>query len=141
MSRIIGSCPRLVVVIAGPTGAGKTTWAQRAGLDVLDWESAGRSAERFLAMCAVVRYDRRARVAVERQAPLAVERETYAYATDASRIYVLAPPLEVTLERIALRGRRAMWHELGAAHRWYGAYQPTDKHRPPPEPGELLCLP
>lgn len=134
------NCPRLVIVLAGPTGAGKTHWIYRAGLDLLDWESSGRNQHNFLAYCAAIRHDRTARVAVERQLPRAAEREIYARAVDADAVYVLRPDLEVVLERIAARGRRAMWHEMDAARRWFDIYQSAERHGPPPDPETVRCL-
>jgi hypothetical protein len=123
---------RLVVVLAGPTGAGKTHWALHQGLAVWDWDAAGRNPARYDEGLAVIAANPDALVAVERQAPLIEQRVLLALKCEATHVYVLDPGEDIVHERIEARGRPAAAHEHDAAQLWYSRYVPHPQHPQPP---------
>ena len=118
---------RRVVLICGPPGAGKTTYAHTLGLDVYDvddprWpgEAAFRDALRRLAR------NPRAQAAVIRSGATRAARAKAAQLCRATEIVVLATDAATCIARIVQRGRTDHQREIAAVTSWWERYEPDD---------------
>lgn len=124
---------RHVIILAGPTGAGKTWWADRHGFHVWSWETAERNENEFLGGCAWIAGQASGRFAVERCAPTVAARLRLAQLVGADAIHVLDPGPEIAHARVDARGRPAVHHEHDAVSTWYAEYEPHPDHTAPPD--------
>lgn len=110
---------RRVVLVTGPPGAGKTTWARASGLEVydLDDERWAGSELAFTAALVAVGKDPHAQAAVIRTAATDQARTTYAAMVEATEVKTINPGKTECLRRVANRPN-AKTHRAAVA-RWF----------------------
>ncbi|TQL58541.1 HNH endonuclease [Rarobacter faecitabidus] len=118
---------RIVVVLAGPPGAGKTTAARQSGLEVFDRDDRQWHTERGF-QDALRDLGRRsdARAVVIRSAPTSRARARWSALTDATACYVLTTALDECVRRINQRGRPGRHREIAAAATWFERFDTRD---------------
>lgn len=128
--KLMPDVDRKVVLICGPSGAGKTTLAHSLGLEVfdLDDERWGGSDPLFRAALVQVREDPKARAAVIRTGATISARLKGASNCGATEVIVLETPLAECVRRIKARGRvdTPISYQVGGAKQWWAKYEPGD---------------
>lgn len=118
---------RRVVLICGPPGAGKTTYAHTLGLSVydLDDDQWGFNEGLFRSALIRVREDPKARAAVIRTAPTLSARQRAASMCGATDVVVLDTDLDTCLIRIRKRGRTnpPLRYQINGAKKWWETYE------------------
>lgn len=105
---------RHVVLVCGPPGSGKSTFARTLGLPVYEAEAYRTDRAFVLAVLRAVEPEE-ARVAVVRCCPTPEDRAAWARTLRATRVVRMNTPLDVCIERIRQRGRPRWRAEVGAA--------------------------
>lgn len=127
---------RRVVLICGPPGSGKTTWAKASGLRVYDRDDPQWTSERqFRAAIARLATDPHARAVVIRAGASSSARARAAGLIGATETIVLAVPADEAKRRVAGRGTRAtisMRTQMASVDTWWQRYEPgtVDPVRP-----------
>lgn len=121
------SSARLVVLLCGPPGAGKTTTAAQSGLTVYDRDDPQWASEReFTAALTALAHDPAARAVVLRSAASSSARAKAAALCRPTHTYLLLPPtVRHAEQRIAHRDGQARATTLAALHDWYARH---DRH-------------
>jgi hypothetical protein len=115
---------RNVILVCGPPGAGKTTYAQTLGIPVYDRDDARWSSGReFREAIERLAADPAASAVVIRTGHTRADREAVAKSIGATRIQVLDTPPDVCKDRIATRGRPDVAGELEAVDRWWANFK------------------
>jgi predicted ATPase len=111
---------RLVVILAGPPGSGKTTAARESGLTVYDRDDPQWvSVRQFADALDKVGRDLHARAVVLATAPTSALRTQLAALVHANATYLMpALPRAELARRIHVRGRHDEQQTLAALHRW-----------------------
>lgn len=126
---------RRVVVICGPPGSGKTTWARQSGLTVYDRDDPGWASEKqFRAALSRLAHNPAAQAAVIRAGATRRARKQAAELVDATDVIVLDVPAEECQRRI--RERKAsgsMRTQMATVTDWWSRYEPGDISTTPPE--------
>lgn len=119
---------RQVVLVCGPPGAGKTTYAHTLGLDVYDldddrWHG---SDALFRAALVQLREEPHARAVVIRTGGTVSARQKAATNCGATECLVIETALTVCIERIQTRGRThpPVGMQIKAARQWWANYEP-----------------
>lgn len=121
---IASGSERLVVVLCGPPGAGKSTAARESGPAVYDRDDPAWSSEReFTAALRALRSDPLARAAVIRTAATASARAKASAMVGATHLFVLLADLPTLEARIRERGRGDKVRTLAALRGWFDAYE------------------
>ncbi|WP_166390286.1 hypothetical protein [Nocardioides ochotonae] len=119
---------RQVVLICGPPGAGKTTYAHTLGLEVYDLDDAkwGGSDALFRAALVELREQPRARAAVIRTGATISARQKSATTMGATECVVIDTDLATCVERIKARGRTEppINVQVRGARDWWAKYEP-----------------
>lgn len=121
--------PREVVLIFGPPGAGKTTYAKSTGLKVYDRDDPQWTSERqFRRALETVRRDPSAQVAVIRSGATRSARRRAAELVGATRTVLLIEPQDVCLRRIRQRKRQTppLRHQVAGLETWFKVYEPVE---------------
>lgn len=118
---------RRVVLVCGPPGAGKTSYAHTLGLEVydLDDERWQGSDALFRAALVRVREDPKAQAVVIRTGATLSARQKAATMTGATECVVLDTPLQTCVRRIKERGRPTppIPVQIKAAKDWWAKYE------------------
>ena len=120
---------RLVLLVCGPMGAGKTTYAHSTGLPVFDlddehWQGNEEAFRRALRQLGA---DPAAHAVVIRSGARIASRRMWARTIDATDPpTMLVPPKEVAIARVIERNRPrpSMRRQIAAVHAWYARYEP-----------------
>lgn len=124
---------RTVILLTGPPGAGKTTWARATGLTHHSWETYP-SEKQFKAALRAIAEDPGAQTVVERCAPTAGERITLAMLCRATHIFIMPTPPAECHSRIEERDRPAKGAEHKAVQLWWARFENHPGHIRPPDP-------
>ena len=122
---------RLVVVLCGPPGAGKTTAARASGLDVYDRDNYSGEQE-FSAALDAVRSDESARAVVIRWAPSSKDRARIVEQVAATHCYLVTTDPATLRRRIVRRGRSDATQTLAGLATWQVAHDRADMVQPFP---------
>lgn len=118
---------RLVVVLCGPPGAGKTTAARESGLEVFDRDDPQWSGEgEFRRALHEVGRDRTARAVVIRSGATSSARAKAAQLVDATHVFVLLASEVELKRRVRARGRADLVTGIASVPRWLDSFDRTD---------------
>jgi hypothetical protein len=123
----VDTSSRVVVVLFGPTAAGKSTVARALGLEVYDRDDErwGDSEAAFLAGIARLRDQPQARAVVIRRGMTRTARRRSIADTGATHAFMLAPPEKVCIQRALDRGRDTR-REVAAINAWFKGWDRGD---------------
>ena len=128
--RLPSEVDRRVVLVCGPPGAGKTTYARTLGLDVYDLDDERWQGSDALLRAELVRVreDPKARAVVIRTGATLSARRKAAALCAATECVVLDTPLATCVERIKARGRTdpPLKYQLNGARDWWAKYEPGE---------------
>lgn len=121
---------RLVVVLCGPPGSGKTTIARQSGLDVYDQDDLQwTSVKAFNEALAALRTTPTARAVVTRFCATSSARHKAASLVGATHVYLIDPGQDTCIGRVKGRGRDAWRGEVQGVLRWYTTHDLADRVR------------
>jgi hypothetical protein len=124
------AAPRRVVLVCGPAGAGKTTWARASGLAVYDLDDEQWNGEesRFRQALAELATDPHAQAAVIRSGASVAARQKAARLCGATEVVLIDTDRETCVERIKERRRltTTIKSQIAAAYAWWHNYEPGD---------------
>lgn len=110
--------PRMVVLLCGPPGAGKSTLAHFSGLTVYDGDDYP-SERAFSAAIASLRTASSARAVVIRYGATSSSRRKTAALIGATHVYLVAPPPALCEQRVRARRRGDLVETLRGIGRWF----------------------
>ena len=119
---------RRVVLLCGPAGAGKTTWARASGLTVYDRDDpqwAG-SESAFRAAIATLAYDPDARAVVISSGATTSARAWATQLIGATQTHMIDTPADECKRRVQRRARShpPMRVQLASIDQWWATYEP-----------------
>lgn len=118
---------RVVVVLCGPAGAGKTTAAHASGLDVYDRDDPQWSSEKqFTTRLADLARDPRAEAVVIRSGATSSARRKAAALVGATHVYVLTADVAELDRRIRERNRADKIAGVQSVRSWFAKFDRDD---------------
>ena len=116
---------RRVLVVFGPPGAGKSTYANSLGLEVYDRDDAGWCDDERLFRAALVEVarDPDAQAVVIRTGATESARKAAIEACAATDVKVLLTPPDECIRRVRLRGRGNVLAQVAAVEQWWATYR------------------
>jgi len=118
---------RLVVVLCGPPGAGKTTATRSSGLQVFDRDDPQWSGEAdFRRALAELAQDRTARAVVIRSGATSSARAKAAQLVNATHVFVLLADEAELKRRVRARGRADLVTGIASVPRWLASFDRLD---------------
>lgn len=119
---------RVVVVLCGPPGAGKTTVARTSGLEVFDRDDSKWSSEaQFRAALRRLAADPSARAVVIRSGATSSARWAARRLVGATHCYLLRVDERTARERVQARERSDKVRVLAGLPKWYADFDHADK--------------
>lgn len=126
---------RRVVLVCGPPGAGKTTYARSLGLDVYDlddpqWDN---DEAMFTQRIARLAADPDAQAVVIRSGATRSARSAARELIDATEVRIIATPSAEAIRRVKQRRRPhpPMRQQIAAVDDWYRRFEPDPLDSPP----------
>ena len=116
---------RIVVLLCGPPGAGKTTAARASGLDVYDRDDYPNE-HTFAEAISDLRHNPEARAVVIRWAPRSRDRATTARIVDATHVRLITTDRADLAARIKRRGRADAKRTLAGLATWHNHHDRDD---------------
>jgi len=118
---------RVVVVLCGPAGSGKTTAARESGLKVYDRDDPEWASEKHFTMkLADLAKDPRARAVVIRAGASSSARAKAAELVNATHVYVLTEDPAECQRRVVQRGRADKVRGVASIPKWFEAFDRRD---------------
>ena len=119
---------RIVVLLCGPPGAGKTTAARQSGLDVYDFDDPqwDHNNSRFNRALYELSSEDQARAVVIRWCPRSTDRERVAKQVQATHVWVMTGRRTELARRIAKRNRTDKIRTLAALDAWFRQFDRLD---------------
>ncbi len=118
---------RIVVLLCGPPGAGKSTAARASGLSVFDRDDARwRTDAEFAAALDRVGADTAARAVVIRAGATSTARARAARTVAATSTFVMLAPRDVLIDRVRRRGRGDRVRTIAGVDRWLARFDRDD---------------
>ena len=119
---------RNVVLIFGPPGAGKTTYAHTLGLTVYDRDDAQWHGDErlFVSEISKLACDSNAQAAVIRTGSTSASRAKAAGQCLPTQTVTMAVDPNTCIERVRARNRPFMKYQIDAIHKWWAEYNPSD---------------
>lgn len=118
---------RMVVLLCGPAGAGKTTAARESGLVVFDRDDPEWITEKqFTSRIKELATDASAQAVVIRAGAKSSARARWAAMVGATHIYVMTLPKAELADRVRTRHRADMVRGLSSIKGWFDSFDRTD---------------
>lgn len=118
---------RVVILLCGPSGAGKTTIAKQSGLVVYDRDDPHWTGENhFVTALARIGHDPTARAVVIRAAASSKSRANWALLTRATATYLVVESQAECARRITSRRRADVKGTLASLPKWFGTFDNDD---------------
>ena len=118
---------RMVVLLCGPSGAGKTTAARGSGLKVYDFDDPEWVTHpQFLAAIAALAKQPDARAVVIRAAPTSAARAELAKMMRATHTYLIVEDHDTLVSRIRHRGRADAVGTIAGLDSWFARHERWD---------------
>lgn len=128
---------RRVVLVCGPPGAGKTTYAHSLGLQVYDADDACWPSEQtFRASIARLATQRDAQAVVIRAGATRSARGKAALLIGATEVLLLDVDEAECIRRVQARGGAQVHREITAIRQWWERFKADDDDAEPPETSE-----
>lgn len=122
---------RVVVLLCGPPGAGKTTAARASGLTVFDRDDPQWTSEKqFTTAMAKLAHDPGARAVVIRTAASSAARARAAQLIAATHTFVLAAEYDELVQRIRARNRGDKVRTIAGVRTWFDRFDREDNVKP-----------
>lgn len=120
--------PRLVVILCGPAGSGKTTAARDSGLDVYDRDDDHwHTEQQFTQAIAQLKDNPTAQAVIIRSAATSTARTKWANLTAATHTYVMPHLTQRELaHRVAKRNRADKRRGIASINTWYNDHDTND---------------
>lgn len=119
---------RVVVVLCGPPGSGKTTAARQSGLDVYDRDDPQWTSEQhFTSAVAKLATDPNAQAVVIRTGSTSTSRARAAALARATHVYLLTADHDQLVARILQRGRSDKVKTIAGVRAWFDRFDRDDR--------------